>query len=88
MKKRPILDLPRSVRERLVALAHRRDEEPKLVRSDLQNEPSGLPGVVDVIQQFVTQPLDAARSGAPFQLTWLPVARRIRGIWTSAERRS
>lgn len=72
MKNRPILDLPRSVRERLVALAHRRGEEPNLVRSDLQDDPASLPGVVEVIRQFVTQPLDAARSGAPFQLTWLP----------------
>ena len=31
MSKRPILDLPRSVRERLVALAHGRGEEPNLV---------------------------------------------------------
>ncbi len=31
MSKRPILDLPRSVRERLVALGHRRGEEPNLV---------------------------------------------------------
>jgi predicted nucleotidyltransferase component of viral defense system len=41
-------------------------------RSRLPDEPSGLPGVVEVIRQFVTQPLDAARSGAPFQLTWSP----------------
>lgn len=43
-----------------------------LNRSRLPDDPAGLPGVVEVIRQFVTQPLDAARSDAPFQLTWLP----------------
>ncbi len=43
-----------------------------LNRSRLPDDPGGLPGVVEVIRRFVTQPLDAARSDAPFHLTWWP----------------
>ncbi|MGD1149338.1 MAG: nucleotidyl transferase AbiEii/AbiGii toxin family protein [Thermoanaerobaculaceae bacterium] len=43
-----------------------------LDRSRLPNDPAGLAGVVEAIRRFVTPPIDAARAGASFQLTWPP----------------